>query len=163
MSQNEAKAALSYPVDSMGTAIATAETPKNKTSLELYTSAEIPTLAVAPLEERQVVAVENQAQAIASLANSVNALCRSLPGIVEGMAKAQALNGIMQGLATADGRNGLDARTMKQNAVDMVHFLEMVYSKAKEHLESLRNGKPEDLVDAEGDYQKWESSQKKAE
>lgn len=117
--------------------------------------------------ESQVVAKEinyeiqiKQAESLELLATSVNSIANflstgGLSSLLSGYARSQAVKDILGGLATHAGRHALDARTLDQNAVEIVEQVEAVFKKYEERLKDT-NRDPE-LKDAESDYKKFTS------
>jgi len=117
--------------------------------------------------ESQVVAKEinyeiqvKQAESLALLATSVNSIANflsagGLSGLLSGYARSQAVKDILGGLATHAGRDALDARTLGQNAIEIVEQVEAVFKKYEERLKDT-NRDPE-IKDAETDYKKFTS------
>lgn len=115
-----------------------------------------------------LVAKENevavaQTQALDKLASSVCSIAEFLNngGLQKTLgeyAKAQIAKDIMGGLAAHDGRNALDARFIKQNAVEIIHTIEAVFDKAKERADEKRRGVERDreVHDAESEFKKWD-------
>lgn len=90
-----------------------------------------PTVSLSRLEERQVAAQEQTAQALTSIATFLSGV--TLKDILQHQAVNGAVHQILGGLAAKDGRNALDARTMKQNAVDIAYLIEQVLGKVTSH------------------------------
>lgn len=86
--------------------------------------------------------------ALIVLASATDQIANFLTGggllkVLNGYAKAQAVKEILGGLATHDGRNSLDARTIKQNALEIVEMVEAVMSKYSERLSDKEPRDPE--------------------
>jgi hypothetical protein len=78
-----------------------------------------------------------ETQALETLAQATNALATFITGgglteLLSGYARTQAVQAILGGLASHDGRNSLDARTMGQNALEIVTQIEKVFDKYHE-------------------------------
>lgn len=106
-----------------------------------------------------------QAQALTSVANSLNALTQFVTGgglsnMVGNLARANVAQGIFQGLTAHDGRGGLDARLLKQNAIEAVHQIEAVFEKFQEVLKAKNTPRDPDLHDAEAELKRWEATHK---
>jgi hypothetical protein len=102
-----------------------------------------------------------QIEATTQLANSVKTLADFVVGgglqaVLNGYAKTQCVKDILGGLTAHSGRDGLDARTLSQNAIEIVEQVEKVFEKYSERLEG-KNRDPE-VKDAETDFKKWQSS-----
>lgn len=81
--------------------------------------------------------------------------------LLQRMTEGNAVSGILQGLAAKDGRNSLDARTMKQNGLEMAHAIRESLTKLKEfqNLESSPEEHDPELVDPEQAYLEWKKQQ----
>lgn len=111
-----------------------------------------------PLYEIQV----KQTEALANLAEGVKTLAAFVTGgglqqLLQGYSKAQSVQGILNGLAAHDGRNALDARVIKQNAIEITQIIESCYDKFAEVLSAKQRGevRDPDIKDAEADYAAW--------
>jgi len=109
----------------------------------------------------------SQTKALTTLAESVKAIAtfltsNRLPEILEGYAKASAVNGILQGLVTHSGRGGMDARLMKQNAIEASEFIEKCFEHYSEKLAAKKMGEVDtEIHDGENDFKKWQEQNKK--
>lgn len=88
-----------------------------------------------------------QTEALVSLAEGVQALSKfvtqgGLQALVAANTKGQIIQAVLGGLAAHDGRNSLDARTIKQNSLEIVETIESVFNKLNERLKD-RNRDPE--------------------
>lgn len=116
-------------------------------------------------KEIAVVAQKNeleikQTEALATLAEGVKSLAAFVTGgglhaVLSGYAKSQAVKDILGGLASHDGRNSLDARHLKQNALEIVEAIEQVWDKYAERIAAKEPRDPE-IHDAEEDFKKSE-------
>lgn len=100
-----------------------------------------------------------QAQALTTLAEGVSSIAAfltggGLPSLLSGYARSQAVKDILGGLASHDGRNALDARTMGQNALEIVAQVETVFAKYEEKLKDKEKRDPE-LYDIEVNFKDW--------
>jgi len=89
-------------------------------------------------QKNQEVAIR-QTEALTSLAKGVNDIATFLTSgglteILSGYARSQAVKDILGGLAARDGRQSLDARVLKQNAIEITHAVEAVFRKYQEVL-----------------------------
>ena len=105
-----------------------------------------------------------QAEALAVLSSAVSDIAAFLTkgGLVEvlsGYARSQAVKDILGGLAAHDGRQALNAQTMDQNALEIVHQVEKVFAKYQEKL-TIPKGDP-DLHNAEENFRQWLNNNKK--
>lgn len=100
--------------------------------------------------------------ALIVLASATDQIANFLTGgglikVLNGYARTQAVKEMLGGLTTHDGRQALDARTLKQNAVEIVEAIEQVFSKYQERLSSKEPRDPEihDAVESDpGRYAK---------
>lgn len=86
--------------------------------------------------------------ALIVLASATDQIANFLTGgglvkVLSDYAKAQTVKDILGGLAAKDGRNSLDARTIKQNAVEIVEAIEAVYAKYQERKNAKEPRDPE--------------------
>lgn len=73
-----------------------------------------------------------------------------------------AVTGILQGLAAADGRKSLDARTMKQNGLEMVYAIREALNKLTEaQQQEARETADVAMVDPEQQYLEWKKSRER--
>lgn len=86
------------------------------------------------LKEREVVALEAQSKALTSISNFLSGI--TLKDVLQHTAVHSAASALLGGLTSNDGRQALDARTMKQNAIDISYLLEAVLSKLSSHASS---------------------------
>lgn len=78
-----------------------------------------------------------QTQALTVLAQGVNSLAEfvvngGLGQMLSGYARTQSVQGILNGLAAHGGRAALDARFLKQNALEITEAIEQVFDKYKQ-------------------------------
>lgn len=104
--------------------------------------------SLAIVKNKEIELKQTEVTALATLAESTNAIANFLTGggllnILNGYSKSQAVKEMLGGLTTHAGRNALDARTIKQNAVEIVEAIEAVYSKYQERLSSKEPRDPE--------------------
>lgn len=88
-----------------------------------------------------------QTEALTSLAESVKVLTDflakgGLQHTLSGLARANIAQGILGGLAAKDGRDSLDARVIKQNALEITEIIDQVFDKVGERLKD-KNRDPE--------------------
>lgn len=130
------------------------------------------------LSENEVVQVKyeleaKQTEALTSLAKAVTDISTFISGgglnkLLSGVARGNAVSSMLGGLTTHAGRNGLDARTLKQNAVEVVEQIEAVFSKFEERLAAKNKGEQRDpeLKDPptdENTYTEWVKKQREKE
>jgi hypothetical protein len=108
-----------------------------------------------------------QTQALTSLATSFNAIAvfitnGGLAEVLNEVAKSKAAGDILGGLAAHDGRNSLDARVLKQNALEITHAIEHAHDKFAEIAAAKKRGEERDpdIHDAEADLKRWEERNK---
>lgn len=82
-----------------------------------------------------------QTEALTTLANGIKDIASFLSGggllqITNANVRGNIMSAIFGGLATKDGRNALDARTIKQNSLEVVQIIEEVFNKMHERLSS---------------------------
>lgn len=111
------------------------------------------------LKERELVLKEKETEALTVLANSMNAIANfvtqgGLTQVLSGYARSQAVKEILGGLAAHDGREALDARVLKQNAVEIVQQVEAVFDKYKEKVMDKTPQDP-DIHDGEAQFKAW--------
>jgi hypothetical protein len=109
-------------------------------------------------ETRELMAA--QTQALTVMANSMqmiaNFLESGVPKIIAAQAKAQGVNSILGGLMTKEGRGGLDARFIKQNAVETVEVMEAVHAEYQERLAKQAEGNQDPKIhDPEASFREW--------
>ncbi len=85
--------------------------------------------------DRELLA--KQTEALTVLASGVNALAEfvvngGLSQMMSGYARTQSVQGILNGLAAHGGRAALDARFLKQNALEITEAIEQVFDKYKQ-------------------------------
>lgn len=123
---------------------------QKKSPQKLSSSITVPTVAEM---DRMAIKVQQyeielqQAQALSALAEGVASIAGFLRngGLREALAahtKGQIISDILGGLASHDGRKSLDARTIKQNSLEIVETVEAVFNKMHERLQD-RNRDPE--------------------
>lgn len=100
------------------------------------------------LRRTEVESLAVAAHALTALAQAVSALPAAMNQAVNLLVKGGGVNSILGGLAQHDGRKALDARTMKQNAIEIVEQMEQVFKKYNERMSSQELRSP-DIVDAE--------------
>ncbi len=107
------------------------------------------------IEARQTAAMEGISQSLTALASFVTK--GGLVEVLSGYSRALGVGQAVQGLLQHSGRAGLDARTMKQDAVEIVHKIEQVFEKYNEVVKAKASGeiRDEDLQNAEDEYLKW--------
>lgn len=111
---------------------------------------------------------KQQTQALTTLAESTKAIASflssgGLTSLVSDYSKSQIAKSILGGLASHAGRDALDARTMGQNALEIVKVIEAVFDKAKEKQEALARGEQFDpeIKNAEAEFEQWRSRKEK--
>lgn len=116
---------------------------------------------VEPSSSELVVA--EQTKALTTISESLKQLSDfvskgGLTELVKGYTQTQIAQGVLQGLASHDGRNALDARFIKQNALEIVHAIEAVFDKAKERNET-KDSLDSEIKNAEDAYSVWKDKQ----
>lgn len=111
---------------------------------------------------------EAEVKALTTLAESTKAIAEfltdgGLTQVLQGYSRAQSVGGMLSGLLTNMGRHGLDARTMDQNALEIVASIEKVYDKYQEKLEAKRKGEvyDDEIKDPEKSFRDWVEEQEK--
>jgi hypothetical protein len=85
---------------------------------------------------------------------------QTLPQVMESYAIMSCLGQIMNGLTANQGRVGLDARTIKQDAIDGTHRILAAFDHLRDTFEQRKNGeRTAEVVDPEADYLKWKKEQ----
>lgn len=107
------------------------------------------------LQVKQADALCQIGQALAGISQFVNG--GGLANLLSVHVRTQALQQMLGGLTQHAGRDGLDARTVEQNAVEIVAHVEAVFKKFQENLASKNKVDP-DMHDAEKDFKKWTES-----
>lgn len=112
--------------------------------------------------DRELLSI-SQAKALTSISNNFDHLVEFLTqggliAVLEGYSRSQGVNALLNGLLAAEGRKGLDAKNLKQNALEIVEALESVFDKYEEKLGSKLKRDPE-LKDAEKDFKKDNSQE----
>lgn len=82
-------------------------------------------------KERELAIQEKTATALTSIANFLSGT--TLPEVLQTIAVNGAAQHLLGGLTSHAGRQGLDARTMKQNALDIAYLVESVFKKLSSH------------------------------
>lgn len=85
------------------------------------------------LQIRQTEALSTLAQGVKELSDFVTQ--GGLQAALAAHTKGQIIQAILGGLAAKDGRASLDARTIKQNSLEVVEVIEQVFSKMHERLQ----------------------------
>jgi hypothetical protein len=88
-----------------------------------------------------------QTEALASLAQGINDIASfftqgGIQAALSAHTKGAILQGIFNGLASHGGRNSLDARTIKQNALEAVELVMAAFDKMSERIHD-KNRDPE--------------------
>lgn len=115
------------------------------------------------LEQKQTEALVTLAKATSEIATFISG--GGLTKLLSGVARGNAVSSMLGGLTTHAGRNGLDARTLKQNAVEVVEQIEAVFSKFEERLAAKNKGEERDpeIKDPptnENTYTEWVKKQR---
>ena len=100
--------------------------------------------APALVEDKNYEVAVRQTEALVTLSEGVKALAEfvtqgGLQALVAANAKGSIIQGIVSGLAAKDGRGALDARVLKQNSLEIVEFIEQVFSKMHERMSEARD------------------------
>jgi hypothetical protein len=123
--------------------------------------------APAVIEPKNYEIQVKQTEALQTIGDSLKAISSfisqgGLSAILQSQSMASGANALLQGLTAHDGRKGLDARTLKQNSVEIAEQILLVHAKFKERLEAQAKGevRDEDMHDAETDFAEWKKEQK---
>lgn len=119
---------------------------------ELVVKRPDPTVLSVPTDSHIVVTEELSTALATCLTTALTNVLKSpeMGQFVETLAKGKALSGMMEALVSHDGRKGLDASTMKQNAIEISHFIDQVFDKFKTRAVEKSSGEvASDLVDNE--------------
>lgn len=101
----------------------------------------------------QTKALTVMAESMQMIATFLNT---GLPQALAVQAKANGVSAILQGLMSKEGRNGLDARFIKQNAIESVQAIEAVHDEYQEILKAKANKELDPkLHDGESEFKKW--------
>jgi hypothetical protein len=108
---------------------------------------------------------ERDSRALAALAESITSLTQfittgGLANLLSGYARTNGVNGMLQGLAQHSGRGSLDARTIQQNATEIVTQVEAVFDKYAERTLDKKDRNP-DIQNGEEDFKAWVEKKKK--
>ena len=121
------------------------------------------------VQKQQTELIQKQTEALTTLAESTKAIATFLSGggltdLVSQHARSQIAQGILSGLASHAGRDALDARTMGQNATEIVHIIEKIFDKAAERQKARADGErlDEQVHDAEASFKAWQEKRKQA-
>lgn len=92
--------------------------------------------------------VVQQTKALQALADGIQSISRflnngGLTQVLSGYARSQSVQGILSGLAGNMGRSALDAKTIRQNALEITEVIEAVFDKYAERLASKADRDPE--------------------
>jgi len=130
-----------------------------KEVVAVETKTEAPIVAnAAPMPKEYVAAVVKIGDALDSLSKFVAG--QTLPQVMESYAIMTCLGQIMNGLTSSEGRKGLDARTIKQDAIDGSHRILAAFDHLRDTFEQRKNGeRTAEIVDPEADYLKWKKEQ----
>lgn len=85
-------------------------------------------------KERELAIQEKTAVALTQIASFLSGT--TLPQVLQTIAVNGAAQSLLGGLTANAGRQGLDARTMKQNAIDIAYLIEQVFKKLSSHAQS---------------------------
>lgn len=112
----------------------------------------IPTQDLTPIEIK-----EQEVKALTVLAESTKEIATFITGgglakMLTGMARTNGINGVVTALVQHGGRQALDARTIKQDAIDAVTRIEEAFKYYQEHIAAKRD--PE-IKDPEVDFREW--------
>lgn len=115
-------------------------------------------------EPRDLAVQEKNAEALTLLAKGVNEIASFVTGgglvqLLSGYARSQSVKDILGGLAAHSGRQALDARVLRQNALEIVTAIEKVFEAYEGKLKDKEVTDPE-IKDAEADYLKWKEQNK---
>lgn len=110
----------------------------------------IPDVPVSELSAKEVHALVTNSISLA-ISSAVLDIISSpqVATFMESAAKGKALSGMLEALVSHDGRKGLDAQTMKQNSLEIAHFIEQAFNKFKERARDVENGVDPELKSAE--------------
>jgi hypothetical protein len=119
------------------------------------------------IERTKLQLAVQQQMALSSLAASVTSISQwlttgGLEKTLGEFARATGANGMLNGLVAHDGRQALNAQTMKQNTIEVVHLMEMVRDKFQEVLKAKNaNELDPDMHDGEADFKKFQEENKR--
>ena len=106
-------------------------------------------------EDSKAIAIA-QVKALAEVSQSFKDIAEFVTGeglkeTLKGNARYNAVNATLSGLTSNAGRLGLDARTMKQDAIDTVYKVEAFHKEYERIIAERNNGEEydDDLYDAE--------------
>lgn len=122
-------------------------------------------VSISPQVESALAVQQEQTKALSKIAESLGALSTflttgGLQTILQGYSKANAVQGFFQGLASHDGRGALDARVIKQNALEIVAAIEAAHDKFAEVLKKKKEGPVDpELHDGEEMFREWAKKQ----
>jgi hypothetical protein len=111
---------------------------------------------VIPPEAVELHIAVKQTEALTVLADGLRNIATFLNGgglaeVLDCYSKSQAAKEILGGLASNLGRGALDARTVKQNALEITEMVEAVYAKVTERLSSVDKRDPAIVVPETGE------------
>lgn len=89
---------------------------------------------------KQTEALTTIAEALKGVSTFLNQ--GGIQAVLAAHTKGSIIQAIFGGLAAHDGRNALDARTIKQNSLEIVEAIEQVFNKMHERLQD-KNRDPE--------------------
>lgn len=95
---------------------------------------------------KQVEALATLSKGVADIAAFLNQ--GGIQSLLTSYTKGQIASSILGGMAAKDGRNSLDARTIKQNALEITEVMEAVFNKVNERAKEREPRNPE-IKDAE--------------
>lgn len=100
-----------------------------------------------------------EAEALVTLSQAVKSLTAfvtegGLQAVVAAHTKGSIISQILGGLAAKDGRNALDARVIKQNAIEIAESVVQVFSKMHERMQD--SERDPEIKDAEKDLKERE-------
>lgn len=134
-------------------------------SVECAKSKEVVAVEPTPTPVAQPVMPKEMVEAVSSIAESLKGIStflagQTLPQVLESYSIMTCLGQIMNGLTANQGRVGLDARTIKQDAVDGTHRILAAFDHLRDTFEQRKNGERDpNIVDPEEAFLKWKKEQ----
>jgi hypothetical protein len=113
------------------------------------------------IQEESNKALRQIGESLAILSQFVSA--GGLVELVRSASLASGANALLGGLAVKNGRESLDARTLKQNAIEIAEQVLLIHDKFKERLSAEAKGKTRDpdIHDPDKEFEKWKEQWQK--
>jgi hypothetical protein len=135
-----------------------AECKEIKEVVAVEKTAEAPIASAMTMPKELVESVVTIAESLKGISTFLSG--QTLPQVMESYAIMSCLGQIMNGLTANQGRVGLDARTIKQDAIDGTHRILAAFDHLRDTFEQRKNGeRTAEVVDPEADYLKWKKEQ----